>query len=367
MPRSSFEEMLAERLIFFPKNVSIHGDVRQMDGTPVDPEMAMYLMHLMRPVAQATERIVVPDPSTMTNPQRHVSPKTILTFSGMPNAETRIDVEGTLTIHLGMLAAFASLPATFELLHSVIDTPDLQWSHLQTFKPPENVLAEVDRLMAAWDASAKSGWQHVRVSSFPTDSQFGLYRKMSDGMAHLVTGHELTHWFETVYRPSEWERRIAETKSDVQRWLGEETLLMRPQVMSRLRGLLQDPEVLDNWTHEVHADCGAFDFLHASSTHGGWSQSAKKLQRSFILIALLFSLLTLLEIFNQMTGGEVSVKTHPPASARRALFVHIQARRCGMSEQEFLLKQFGAGVAVGALMDAIIGTYVNLVESRMRR
>ena len=275
--------------------------------------------------------------------------------------------DGELEVHLGILFAFYSLSLTFEVIKRVITGDQLSFSDLESFKPPKEVISEIGRLMDAWDESSRTGWARAilpaRVGrSSKVDAN--VADMVERGMTYIVVGHELTHWFETIYKDAEWGRMMTEVEGHLSTWLAEERKLVSPQVLANVRKLLKDPAAPDSWVREIHADCGAFDFFYASSTHGGWSASSEDLMRANIHMSFFFALLSLFEVHAQNSGVDLDVTTHPPAVIRRAVFCHIMAKRHGMSQQDFMLIQFGAGFAVGCLMEAIIAEYV---KTRGRR
>jgi hypothetical protein len=129
--------------------------------------------------------------------------------------------------------------------------------------------------------------------------------------------------------------------------------------MENAKDLLRDNSILDAWIREIHADNGAFEFLYASNTHGGWIKSREYLMRAYVDISFFFSLLTLFEIYLQSRGFEVNVSTHPPACIRRAMFCYIQSLKNNMNEQDFLFRQFGAGSLVHFIMDIVLSELFN--------
>ncbi|MGD0952599.1 MAG: hypothetical protein ABR985_09430 [Methanotrichaceae archaeon] len=369
--RSSFEEALfRKQQVTFPPHVSFRGEVRRTDGSDLRDEELDLLKWIITPIAQATEKIVFPDPSQTKLGRSTVSPKTVINFSGMPNASARVSGEGELEIHLGLLFALHSLFTTFGLVNRLIKGSQSSFSDLENFKPPHEVITELDQLMDAWDKSSKSGWTQSilprGIAPTPVDKDSLMHSEMMyRGLTYIVVGHEITHWLETIYKDAEWMRKMTEVKAHLSTWLAEEKLMVPPHVVDNARQLLKEPDVLDAWVREINADCGALDFSYASNTLGGMYKSREALMRIYIQMALFFSILRLFEAYAQATGHEINVITHPPASIRRAVFCHIQAKRYHMSEEDFLLHQFGAGAAVSFIMDAIIGDYMNVLYSRV--
>ena len=361
---TSFERALFDKqLVVFPPNVSFRGDVCRLDGNELSDTDLDILKWIVAQVTSATKEIALPDLDRFKTNSPIISPKTIINFSGLPNAFARISGEGDLEFHLGILFTFESLPATFELINRMITGhSSFSPSDLQNFKPPDEVIYEIDSLMDAWDTSSNSGWTQVVLPTTAFSSHRGR-SNMNRGMTYLIIGHELTHWFETIYKDAEWARMMTEMKDHLSTWLAEEKLLVRHQVMENVKRLLKDVAVLDSWVRELHADCGAFDYLYATKTHGGWDASRQKLMDTYVHMAFFFSLLTVFEIYAQTTGQKVDVTTHPPAIVRRAVFCHIQAKRNRMSQEDFLFRQFGAGTVVGYIMEAIIREYMKLRNS----
>jgi hypothetical protein len=144
------------------------------------------------------------------------------------------------------------------------------------------------------------------------------------------------------------------------KWLGRNQQ-SSPQAIAEIEVILRREDVFENWVRETHADCGAYDYACASSTFGGWirgAQAAPYIMQVNINMALFFALFTVCEMWMQLRGARVDVTTHLTAAIRRSVFYHVQAERLGMSEQDFLFRQFGAGAAVDYILDRIVAEYM---------
>ena len=365
MPMSGFERALweKERVAFSP-NMSFRGEVRNMDGSELNEKQLDILKWMIEPVSATTQEIHLSQPDRFSVADPIIAPKTVISFSGMPNAAARVSGSGELEINLGILFAFASLPATYQLLTDMLRSTEMDISDLQSFRPPNAVISELDGLMGAWDSASRSGWRSIGMPR-----RFAEPGSLHRRMVFLVIGHELTHWFETIYKDAEWARMMKEVDGHYHSWLKEEKLLVRPEVLGNARRLLKDRAVLSNWVRETHADCGAYDYAGASATFGGWvkgDEARRKLMQINVNMAIFFWLNSLLELYTESRGGEIDVTTHPPAAIRRAIFVHIQAKKQGMSQQEFLFRQFGAGIAAGFLLERIAEEYLRTRHLRAR-
>ncbi len=183
-------------------------------------------------------------------------------------------------------------------------------------------------------------------------------------MIRILVAHELTHWFRTIYKDAEWARRMKEVTGYYKKWLREEKFLVDPKMMASARQLLSNQNILNNWVEETHADCGAYEFAWAAETHGGWASNdpsvAPALRQVNVSMSLFFWLLTLLEIYTRSRGLGLPVDTHPPYPYRSAIFCYIQAKKRHMSQQDFLFKQFGAGMAISYIMQRVIEEYVRV-------
>jgi hypothetical protein len=365
MSPSSFESALFEKhLIAFPPNVSFQGEPRNADGSDLSDDQLHWLAFVLEPVTSATQEIILPQPDRFRVRGSRIAPKTVITFSGMPNASARISGEGELKVHIGILFAFMSLPLTLHAIRELMTGPGVDVAALERFRPPPEVIGELDRLMDAWDRSAESGWRLATLPSTPDsrtdDSEATDEHVTVKGMTSILLGHELTHWFETIYKRGEWARMMKEVRERYRTWLRAEKQVS-PEAIEEVEALLRRGDVLDNWVRETHADCGAYDFACASDTLGGWirgPEAAPYVMEVNINMALFFSLLTLFEVWARLRGAVGDISTHPPASIRRAVFYHIQAKKLGMSQEDFLFRQFGAGTAIDYIMGRIIGEYM---------
>src|SRR5207245_2462106 len=110
--------------------------------------------------------------------------------------------------------------------------------------------------------------------------------------AYIVLGHELTHWFQTIYKESEWTRKLKEVNGHLDTWAAEEKVMVRPEVIENAKRLLRNPAVREALVNEIHADCGAFDYFYASETAGwrGWVSPQDTLMRAYVHMAVFFSL-----------------------------------------------------------------------------
>lgn len=240
---------------------------------------------------------------------------------------------------------------------------ELPFSLLEQFKPPREIITQLNNLVTAWEGSRKSRWSHLILppSAVPLDAIGGY---MHREMAHLVTGHELTHWFETIYKDEEWARMMTAVRGHLFSWLAEEKHFPDSRVVDNARRMLKDPAILDSWVREIHADCGAFDFFYASATHGGWGPSREALRDAYVYMSFFFSLLTLFELYEIAIGQGEDATTHPTAVIRRSVWCHIQAKKYGMSQEDFLCQQFGAGFFVQCIMEAIFKEYASVLKRR---
>jgi hypothetical protein len=77
-------------------------------------------------------------------------------------------------------------------------------------------------------------------------------------------------------------------------------------------------------------------------------------------MAFFFTVLTLFEVWQLLRGAPGDFRTHPPVGVRKALFHHVQAKKEGMSQEDFLFRHFGAGTVVNHVMARTIDAYVAL-------
>jgi hypothetical protein len=188
MSMSGFERALweKERVAFSP-NISFRGEVRNMDGSELNEKQLDILKWMIEPVSATTREIHLPQPGRFSVAGPIIAPKTVISFSGMPNAAARVSGSSELEINLGILFAFASLPATYQLLTDMPGSTEVDISDdLQSFRPPNAVISELDGLMGAWDSASRSGWRSIGMPrSFAEPGS--LHRRM----VFIVIGHEL--------------------------------------------------------------------------------------------------------------------------------------------------------------------------------
>ncbi|QDU23309.1 hypothetical protein [Urbifossiella limnaea] len=354
----TFQQILQEdELVVFPPHIGFKGNPGNADGSELSRLQCDLLKWMIEPVQGATECIVLPKPDRYKGEPKMVTPKTIINFSGMPNASARTFAGGELEIHLGLLTAFASLPKTYTLVNRELSCSEHRLDQLASFDPPRAVLLEIASLARAWEMSEQANWQLLVPVIDGLESSAS--RVGGRGMVYLVVGHELTHWFESLYKDAEWERMMAEIRGHIVTWLDEESALVRPAVLATAREALRDPTVMDSWVREFHADMGGFEYLHATETHGGWAKSPEKLASAYMHVSFFFALNAMVETHLERREHEYDHRSHPPWNIRRAVFCHIQAKRMGMSQQDYLFRQFGAGFATSILMDRILDVYLN--------
>jgi hypothetical protein len=357
-PRT-FQQILQEdQFVFIPPHVTFEGNPGNPEGGELTSSQCNQLKWMIEPVSSATKKIVLPNPARYKGEPREVTPKTIINFSGMPNASARTFGTGELEIHLGLVTAFASLPQTYGLVAAVLaGGTAIRFDQLIQFEPPPAVLLELDTLVRTWQMSEKAGWRLMvpALAGLVPNAEIGAGGR---GMIYVVVGHELTHWFEVLYKEAEWERMMAEVRGHVATWLDEE-MMLPPAVLSTARQALRDPAVLSAWTREFHADAGAFEYLHATMTHGGWHTTPEKLASAHSHMSFFFALNAMVEEYLERRGHTSDHRTHPPWNIRRAVFCHIQAKRLKLSQQDFMTRQFGYGLATAILMDRILDAYWN--------
>jgi hypothetical protein len=366
MSSSAFQEALFQRhQILFSPNVSFRGELRKADGSDLSDDELHWLAFVLEPVTSATEEIILQRPERFTVGRPKVTPKTVITFSGMPNASARIVGEDELEVHIGVLFAFLSLKLSVNTVRQLMTGPAVDVGALERFRPPPEVIAELDRLMDAWDKSAATGWSLATLPPTPASVANQVpddWMTPLKGMASILLGHELTHWFQTIYKPAEWARMMDETGSAIRDWMRAQKRVSRKEV-EEIEALLRDDAVFANWVREAHADSGAYDYACDTSTHGGWIRgpdAAPYVMEVNINMAFFFAVLTLLEVWGMLRGVSGDFRTHPPVGVRKALFHHVQAKKADMSQEDFLFRQFGAGTVVNHVMARTIDEYVAL-------
>jgi hypothetical protein len=357
--RYSIEDELRAQHIFYPAHIEFRGTLKKVDGGHLDSNDLYYLSFIFRPVAKATENIILPDKERYNIDSNTVSPKTIINMSALPTASAQKGDAGKLEISLGILFAFNSLPSTVTLIQNLLKKDTYEISDIQNFKVSSDILSEIDALMNSWYKSFQSGWKELFLSlSGKKDLKPLKLKHFSDSLVFVVVGHELAHWFESIYKQAEWTRIMNETERYINTCLLEDSIFIGKKVTENIKLLLNKRNVLDNWKKEVRADTEAFDYLASSCSFGGRIQSREILRDNYVTMAYFFSLLTMFEIFFQRVGIDLDVSTHPPAATRRAIFNHIQRKKCNMSLHDYMFTQNGSGFFVSCIMEKIISEYV---------
>ena len=354
----AFKKILMENDINVPSNVEFKGMVYTIDGKPLDKGMIDFLKWVFVPVFQSTSGIIIPRTGEFKIDAEKISPRTIINLSGLPNASASVLNEGLVQIYLGILFVFSAISNTVDIIFSILDKGIISFENLLNFNPPDEILDEIDGLFHALKKSQESNWLHIFLPHIGEKNINKHFVRITNGMASIIIGHELTHWFETIYKKEAWDKKLAVVDDGIESWLNSEHVLVKKEKFENAKAHLADKNIRKSWINEVNADIGAFKYSQNTATMGGWMRSPEILKETYILLEFLFSIVHLFEIFNYKNGIKNNMSTHPPSVIRRSIFHHIAAKRFGMSELDYANKQNGAGLAVRILMEVIIDKYL---------
>ncbi len=263
-----------------------------------------------------------------------------------------------MEIYLGILISCVSVPtllSVFEdrFLSDAKAANVRSIDELERFRPPKDCVKEVEALMNSWYESAQEGWsKFYSPLGTPTGTESFLVQQVST----LVVGHELGHWTEAIYRAEAWKALLALTRQHIQTWEQSEHGVSSVERELSHR-LLQDPTVLDNWTREVCAD--AIGFEHCAKEFGyGFAPSLSMMTN--VATGLYFGLLRMLDVFHErVVGVAPDNESHPPANVRRSLFIHRKASEMGLAYDEFMVRQWGAGLAITIMLEKVLDEYLS--------
>lgn len=289
--------------------------------------------------------------SLSTHDGRPLRPKIILSASPLPNAETVLAGHGVLRLNLGLVVAFAALPAFMKTLLECLDrAPKMALDEIAQLARSSEHLRDLDALLQCWRASATSGWTEI---AFSPRTQMSLDRpdvmRLITILEAFVIGHELGHMEELYPAPpshAEWSTTFNALFS---RWVTVREL--RSQKARERIPALSDPLTLARWEEEVRAD------ISAGSTASKACHSPRDQAYLNCGTGILYGLLGLLERFERAEGVKLDFASHPPADYRLDAFTFFQARYKGVAETEYLARHWGAGVLAMAIMREATNAY----------
>lgn len=318
-------------------------DGRSLDLKPLLLPAAMIAEHFIDHLGK-TLGVITRESDGATG--RPIMPKVIFSPDPRPNAMTQVQGRREIHLNLGLVLSLSSLPLTTSLLADLFGGKQTDLSIVIDTERSHALHLEIARLMEGWRASSAVGWQIIPASSPSGLSDWWLFQEM----LRFIIGHEFAHWLVSIYKAEYRGKFLDSAEQDIKSWLSQDKAADK-HIRDNIQRLLRNSDILDRWKHEISAD--AMGFQLCLQAFGG-IQSPRLRMGAYAGAALTFAMNGMLEMFFASSGMPLTGETHPSSYARLPIFTHILAKQFSISPEEFLRKEFGAGVAVTTLFAEIL-------------
>lgn len=337
--------------VFSNPNFEISGSIRTPDGRSLDLKplllsAAMIAEHFMDHIAQTLGVITRESDGATGRPRM---PKVIFSPDPRPNAMTQVQGRREIHLNLGLVLSLSSLPLMTSLLADLFSDKPTDLSILIDPTKSHNLQLEIGRVMEGWRQSSALDWQIIPTSLTSGLSDWWLFQEM----LRFIIGHEFAHWLISIYK-TDYQRKFLDTaEQDIKDWLSEDRATDK-HIRDNIQQLLRNSNILDRWKHEISAD--AMGFQLCLQAFGGIRYPQLRMG-AYAGAALAFAMNGMLEVFLASSGTPVTGETHPSSYARLLIFTHIMAKQFSISQEEFLRKEFGAGMAAVTLFAKVLAQY----------
>ena len=319
--------------------------------------------------------------------QKLIVPDTIFDLNPNPEAITVFEDKalGKVCINFGLFYSLAWMSQTITWLQSWLERGDCSLDEIMSEPIPAYVMNEIDGVMREWYSFHNTGMNYAHMFINPgipflpfsewddmsierieelSKKRFPKINVAVQQMLIFVTFHELSHWYKTLCPPDVGEKLKSLTRHDLSSWLleGGDTFITKQGKQEASDFFKDNPEAFENWVEEITVDWMAYPnvikFYKYYSSY--YRNNIKQLKMEiYSSLAMLFSiLLKMQEIFlEDILSKPLSWQTHPPTSIRQSIFWYRLRAGLGLSEVDFLAKEWGSGLVITLLMERIWDLY----------
>ena len=324
------------------------------------------LRELFGPIARRTANAIVAQALLLSQNKALLDPRagnaviipdTVFNCDPTPQAVTNIQAEGEIQINLGLFFRFLELTRTIAWMKDCVQrTGSISVGAMLTLEIPKQVVDEVKGVMRTWSANQRAESADLAVM-FPDGpgQQYQSIEYVPHEMLIFAAFHEFAHWYQTSFRPSEWDKLMSKTKEYVVSWLSDDSYT--DDGYRQKAGFLfrRHPDVLAAWSEEVQSDILAVQFCEWYFSDGDSRRIRQARQDTYTAQALLYGTLQLSEIYYEhILKRPPSWQTHPPVYIRKNIFCYVGSKELKLSLADFISKEWGAGTFITAAMERLL-------------